>query len=77
MYYILFYSFKYGPSLCDLLGKLRKYSMVGIGRFLSHLLHESNTSVLPSGQGTPIAPQAHDGALVPKIFIPEQFLCSG
>ena len=51
--------------------------MVGIGRFLSHLLHEPNTSVLPSGQGTPVAPQAHDGALVPKIFIPKQFLCSG
>ena len=77
MYYILFYSFKYGPSPFDLLGKLRKYSMVGIGRFLSHLLHEPNTSVLPSGQGTLVAPQAHDGALIPKIFILKQFLCSG
>ena len=77
MYYIIFYSFKYGPSPFDLLGKLRKYSMVGIGRFLSHLLHEPNTSVLPSGQGTLVAPQAHDGALIPKIFILKQFLCSG
>ena len=38
MYYILFYSFKHGPSPCDLWGKLRKCGLKGMGRFLSDLL---------------------------------------
>ena len=49
MYYILFYSFKHGPSLYDLLGKLRKCGLEGMGWFLLDLLHESNTCMLPSG----------------------------
>ena len=56
MYYIIFYSFKYGPSPCDLWGKLRKCGLEGMDRFFSDLLHEPNTYVLPSGQGTLVAP---------------------
>ena len=56
LYYILFYSFKYGPSSCDLWGKLRKCGLEGMGRFLSNLLHEPTTCMLPSGQGTLVAP---------------------
>ena len=67
MYYIIFYSFKHGPSPCNLLGKLRNHGLEDIGRFLSNLLHEPSTCVLPSGQGTLIAYQAHGGGLVPKI----------
>ena len=56
MYYIIFYSFKHGPSPCDLWGKLRKCGWEGMGRFLSDLLHEPNLCVLLSGQGTLVAP---------------------
>ena len=77
MYYILFYSFKHDPSQCDLLGKLRKFDLEGMGRFLSDLLHELSQCMLPSGQGTLVAPQTHGGGLVSKIFIPKQLLCLG
>ena len=77
MYYILFYSFKLGPSLCDLLGKLRKCGLEGMGWFLSDLLHEFSPCVLPSGQGILIASQAHGGGLVSKISTQKQLLCSG
>ena len=43
MYYTLFYSFKHGPSPCDLLGKVRKCGLEGMGWFLSDFLHEPNT----------------------------------
>ena len=39
-------------------GKLRKCGLEGMGRFLSDLLHELNTYVLSSGQGTLVAPYA-------------------
>jgi len=77
MYYILFYSFKHDPSLCNLLGKLEKCGLEGMGWFLLDLLHEPNAYVLPSGQGTLVAHQAHGGGLVPKISTPKEFLCSG
>ena len=64
-YFILL---KHGPSPCDLLRKLRKYDLEDMGRFLSDLLHEPSPCVLPSGQGTLVAPQAHRGGLVFKIF---------
>ena len=77
MYYIIFYSFKHGPSPCDLLGKLRKCGLEDMGRFLLNLLHESSPYMLPSGQGTLVAPLAHRGGLVPEISTPKQLLCSG
>ena len=77
MYYILFYSFKHDPSQCDLLGKLRKFDLEGMGRFFSDLLHELNPCVLLSGQGTLVAPQAHGRGLVSKISTSKQLLCSG
>ena len=73
LYFI--YSFKYGPSPCDIWGKLRKYDLEGIGRFVSDLLHELSPCMLPSGQGTLVAPQAHGGGLVSKISTPKQLLC--
>ena len=56
--------------------KLRKCGLEGIGRFLSDLLNKPNPCVLPSGQGTLEAPQAHRGGLVSKISIPKQLLYS-
>ena len=74
MYYMLFYSFKHDPSPYNLLGKLRKCGLEGIGQFLSDLLHEPNTCVLPSGQGTLVALQAHGGGLVLEISTPKELL---
>ena len=77
MYYVLFYSFKHDPRTCDLLEKFRKCGLEGMGRFLSDLLHEPNPCVLPSGQGTLVAPQAHGGGLIPKISTSKELLCFG
>ena len=76
IYYILFYSFKHGPSPCDLWEKLRKCSLEEMGRFLSNSLHEPRPSVLPRGQGTLVAPQTHGGGLVPKISTSKELPCS-
>ena len=76
MYYVLFYSFKYGPSPCDLLGKLRKCDLEGMDRFLSDLLHEPSPCMLPSGQGTLVAPQAHREGFEPKISTLKELSCS-
>ena len=76
IYYILFYSFKHGPSPCDLWEKLRKYSLEDMGQFLSNNLHEPRPSVLPRGQGTLVAPQTHGGGLVPKISTSKELPCS-
>ena len=59
------------------MGKLRKCGLEGMGRLLSDLLHERNPCVLPSGQGTLVASQAHGGGLVPKISTSKELLCSG
>ena len=56
--------------------KLRKCGLEGMGWFFSDLLHEPNLCVLPSGQGTLVAPQAHRGGLVPKISTSKELLCS-
>ena len=77
MYYIFFYSFKHGPSTCNLMEKLRKCDLEGIGQFLLDLLHEPSPCVLPSGQGILVVPQAYRGGLVSKISTPKQLLCSG
>ena len=77
MYYILFYSFKHSPSLCNLWGKLRKCGLEGMGRFLLNLLYELNTCLLPSGQGTLVAHQVYGVGLVLEISTPKQFLYSG
>ena len=76
MYYIIFYSFKHDPSPCNVLGKLRKCGFEGMGRFLWDILHEPNACVLPSGQGTLVAPQVHRGTFVSKISTQKSFLCS-
>ena len=60
----------------QLRGKLRKCGLEDMGWFFSNLLHEPNLCVLPSGQGTQVAPQAHGEDLVSKISTPKQFLCS-
>ena len=75
LYFI--YSFKHGPSPCDIWWKLRKCGLEGMGRFLLNLLHELSPCVLPSGQGTLVAPQTYGGGLVSKISTPKQLLCSG
>ena len=71
IYCIIFYSFKHDPSPCDILGKLRKCGLEGMGQFLSDLLHKPRLCMLPSGQGILVAPQAHRGGLVPKLFTPK------
>ena len=76
MYYIILYSFKYGPSPCDLLEKLRKCGLEGMGWFILDFLHELRLSVLLSGQGTLVASQTHGGGLVPEISTSKEFLCS-
>ena len=76
MYYVLFYSFKYGPSPCDLWWKLRKCGLEGMSRFLSELLHEPNPCMPPSGQGTLVAPQAHERGLIPRISTSKELSCS-
>ena len=75
LYFI--YSFKLGPSPCDIWGKLRKCGLEGMGRFLSNILHEPNPCMLPSGQETLVAPQGHKGGLVPKISTPKELLFFG
>ena len=77
MYYIIFYSFKHGSSPCNIWGKLRKCGLEGMSWFLSDFLHEPNPCVLPSGQGTLVAPQTHGGGLVLKISTSKELLCSG
>ena len=59
------------------LEKLRKCGLEGMDRFILDLLHESNTCVLSSEQGTLVTPQVHGGGLVPEISTPKQLLCSG
>ena len=61
----------------QLTGKLRKCGLEGMGRFLSDILHEPSPYVLPSVQGTLVAPQAHGGGIVSKISTPKQLLCFG
>ena len=72
-----FYSFKHGPSQCDLWGKLRKCGFEGMGRFFSDLLHEPGPCVLLIGQGILVTPQAHWGCLISKISTLKELLCSG
>ena len=48
-------------------GKLSKCSLEDMGQFLSDLLHEPSSSVLPSELRMRVAPQAHEGGFVPKI----------
>ena len=52
-------------------GKLKKCGLEGMGRFLSDLLLEPSPCVLPSGQGTLVAHQAHGIGLVSKISTPK------
>ena len=59
MYCIIFYSFKHGPSLCNILEKLRESGLEGMSRFLLDIWHEPNPSMLPSGQEKLITPQAY------------------
>ena len=67
MYFILFYSFKHVPSPCYIFGKFRECGLEGMGRFRLELLHEFISCVLPSGQETLVASQAHKWDLVPEI----------
>ena len=73
MYYIIFFSFKHDPSLCNLWEKLRKCDWESMGRFLLDLLHEHSPCVLLSGQGTLVIPLAQEGGLVPEIFTQNSF----
>ena len=66
-YCIIFYSFKYDPSPFDILGKLRKCRLKGMGRFPSNFLHEPNPCVLPSEKGILVVPQPYGGGLYLKF----------
>ena len=59
------------------MGKLIKCGLKGMGWFLLDLLHKPNPCVLPSEQGTLVAPLAHGGSLVLKISTLKEFLCYG
>ena len=76
MYYIIFYSFKNGPSPCNI-GEIEEVWFRGYGLVPSNLLHEPNACMLPSGQGILVAPKDHGGGLVPKISTTKKFLCFG
>ena len=69
--------FKHGPNPYDLWGKLKKCGLEGMSWFFSNLLQEPRPSMLPSGQGTLVAPQAHGRSFVPEIFTLKEFLYSG
>ena len=64
---IIYIFFKHNPSSCDILGKLKECRLEGMSQFLLNILHKPSPYVLPSGQGTLVAPQAHKESLVPKI----------
>ena len=57
--------------------KLRKCGLKDLGRFLSDILHEPRSCVLPSGQRTLVAPLVHGGGLVPEIPTLKEPLCAG
>ena len=61
----------------QLMGKLRKCGLEGMGWFFSDLLREPNLCVLPSGQGALVAPQTHGGGLVPKISTSKELYALG
>ena len=61
----------------QLMEKLRKCGLEGMGRFLLDLLHEPNPSVLPSGQRTLVTPQAYGGDFVSKISTKNNFYTLG
>lgn len=71
MYYILFILLSMTQAHVTIWGKLKKCGLEGMSRFLSDLLHEPSPCVLPSRQGTLVAPQAHGGGLVSKISTPK------
>jgi len=76
MYYIIFYFFKHDPNLCSILEEIEEvwfggYGLVSFGPFAW-----ASPCVLPSGQGTLVAPQAHGEGLVSKISTSKQLLCS-
>ena len=71
MHYILFILLSMTQAHVTIWEKLRKCGLEGMGWFLSNLLHEPSPCVLPSGQGTLVAPQAHGGGLVSKISTPK------
>ena len=48
---------------------MRKCGLEGMGQFLLDFLHELRLSVLLSGEGTLVAPQAYEEGLVPEIYI--------
>ena len=52
-------------------GEIEKVWFGGYGLVPLDLLHEPSPCVLPSGQGTLVAPQAHGIGLVSKISTPK------
>ena len=75
--YIFFYSFKHGPSSCNIWKKLRKCGLKGISQFLLDFLRKPSSCVLPSVHGTLVAPLAHGEGLVPEISTSKELSCSG
>ena len=75
LFYFVLLSMAQAHATCW--GKLRKCGLEGMGWFLLDFLHKPSPCVLPSGQETLIASQAHEGGLVSKISTIKQFLCSG
>ena len=72
MYHIIFYSFKHDPSPCDILAKIEKVWFRGYGSVSFGPFAWASPCMLPSGQGTLVAPQAHGGGLVSKISTSKQ-----
>ena len=61
----------------QLIGEIEKVWVGGYGSVLLDILHEPSPCVLPSEQGTLVAPLAHGGSLVLKISTLKEFLCYG
>lgn len=76
MYYISLYSFKHDPNPCDILEKLKKCDLEGMGRFHLNILHKANLCVLLSEQGTLIVLQPHGRGFVPETSTPKEILCT-
>ena len=58
-------------------GEIEKVWFGGYGLVPLDLLHDPSPCVLPSKQGTLVAPLTHGGGLVPEISTSKELSCSG
>ena len=73
MYHIILY----WPKPMRHMGEIEEVWFGGYGSISFGPFTCARPCVLPSGQRTLVAPQAHGGSLVPKISISKEFSCSG